>query len=189
MENNNNPREVAEIVENALRNFNEGMAHREQLSIRIGRRTTQIIRFGMLSMMMLGLALFYLIFILTKDFSTITGHMDDMTGFMRNMDQNFVVVAKTLTRVEQTMTVLNNSVMVMPAIGRSVDNMDSNLGALSSDLNFVVGHLQQMNGNVLSMASSMHILNNQFADMNRTVGHMSGNVNQMAKPMKAFPFP
>ena len=55
MENNNNPREVAEIVESALRNFNEGMAHREQLSIRIGRRTTQIIRFGMISMLMLGL--------------------------------------------------------------------------------------------------------------------------------------
>jgi methyl-accepting chemotaxis protein len=91
--------------------------------------------------------------------------------------------------VEQTMTVLNDSVRVMPAIGRSVDNMDSNLGALSSDLHSVVGHLEQMNGNVLSMASSMHILNNQFTDMNRTVGHMSGNVNQMAKPMKAFPFP
>jgi len=177
MENNNSSREVAEIVENALRNFNEGMAHREQLSIRIGRRTTQIIRFGMLSMMMLGLALFYLIFILTKDFSAITGHMDDMTGFMSSMDQNFVVVAKTLTRVEQTMTVLNDSVMVMPALGRSVD------------LHSVVNHLQQMNGNVLSMASSMHILNNQFTDLNRTVDYMSGNVNQMAKPMKAFPFP
>ena len=85
MENNNNPREVAEIVENTLRNFNEGMAHREQLSIRIGRRTTQIIRFGMLSMLMLGLALFYLIFILTKDFAAITIHMDDMSGNVNQM--------------------------------------------------------------------------------------------------------
>jgi len=54
MENNNSPRQIAEIVENALKEFNEGMAHRESLSIRIGRRTTQIIRFGMTSMMMLG---------------------------------------------------------------------------------------------------------------------------------------
>jgi methyl-accepting chemotaxis protein len=188
MENNNNPREVAEIVENALRNFNEGMAHREQLSIRIGRRTTQIIRFGMLSMLMLGLALFYLIFILTKDFSAITVHMDDMSGYMSNMNQNLTAVTKTLGRVDQAMGVLNNSVLVMPALSRSVDNMDMNLGALSSDLNSVVGHLEQMNGNVLSMAASMQILNNQFVDMNRTVGHMSGNVNQMAKPMKVFPF-
>ena len=188
MENNNNPREVAEIVESALRNFNEGMAHREQLSVRIGRRTTQIIRFGMFSMLMLGLALFYLIFILTKDFAAITVHMDDMSGYMSNMNQNITVVTTTLGQVEQTMAVLNDSVRVMPDLNRSVYNMDLNLGALSSDLNSVVDHLDLMNGNVLSMASSMQILNNQFVDMNRTVGHMSGNVNQMAKPMKVFPF-
>ena len=186
---NNNTREVAEIVESALHEFNEGMAHREQLSIRIGRRTTQIIRFGMLSMMMLGLALFYLIFILTKDFSAITEHMDDMSGFMGSMEQNFVVVAESITRVDKTLTVLNDSVAVMPALGRSVDNMDSNLGTLSSDMHSMVGQLEQMNGNVSNMASSMHILNNQLADMNMAVGNMAGNMHQMAKPMKAFPFP
>ena len=34
---NNDTREVAEIIENAMREFNESMFHREQLSIRIGR--------------------------------------------------------------------------------------------------------------------------------------------------------
>ncbi len=82
---NNNTREVAEIVESALHEFNESMAHREQLSIRIGKRTTQIIRSGMISMLTLGLALFYLIFILTRDFSAITEHMDDMSGNMHQM--------------------------------------------------------------------------------------------------------
>jgi len=188
MENNNNSREVAEIVESALRNFNEGMAHREQLSIRIGRRTTQIIRFGMISMLMLGLALFYLIFILTKDFGAITVHMDDMSGYMSNMNQNLSVVTKTLGQVDQTMAVLNDSVMVMPALSRSVDSMDSNLGTLSSDMHIMVGQLDDMNSSVSNMTMSMQILNNQFVDMNRTVGHMSGNVNQMAKPMKVFPF-
>ena len=47
MANNDTPREVAEIMENAMHEFSEAMYHREQLSIRIGRRTTQIIRFGM----------------------------------------------------------------------------------------------------------------------------------------------
>ena len=157
---NNNTREVAEIVENALRNFNEAMAHREQLSIRIGRRTTQIIRFGTLSMLMLGLALFYLIFILTRDFSAITGHMDDMSGYMNDMDRNFAVVAESITRVDQTLTVLNEHITVMPALGQSVDNMDSNLGTLSSDMHSMVGQLEQMNGNVSNMAISLRVLNN-----------------------------
>ena len=53
MDNNNDTREIAEIVENALTEFRKGMEAREQLSIRIGRRTTQIIRFGMFGLSVL----------------------------------------------------------------------------------------------------------------------------------------
>jgi hypothetical protein len=126
---NNNQKEIAELVKSVPDDFRMGMEHREQLSIRIGKRTTRIIRFGMTSMMMFGVALFYLIFILTKDFFRITTHMTAMSAQMDNMD-----------------------------------------------------------GNVGSMTSSMHVLNNQFTDMNRTVGNMASNMNQMAKPMKVFPF-
>ena len=47
MENNNNQKEIIGMVERALDDFRQGMEYREKLSIRIGRRTTQIIRFGM----------------------------------------------------------------------------------------------------------------------------------------------
>jgi len=47
MDNNNNQKEILALVERSLDDFRQGMEFREQLSIRIGRRTTQIIRFGM----------------------------------------------------------------------------------------------------------------------------------------------
>ena len=75
---NNNPKEIAELVAGSLEDFRKGMEAREQLSTRIGARTTQIIRFGMFGLSILGLALFYLIFILTKDFATITDEMGMM---------------------------------------------------------------------------------------------------------------
>lgn len=186
---NNDSREVAEIIENAMREFNESMYHREQLSIRIGRRTTQIIRFGMIGLLALGLALFYLIFILAKDFSAITEHMDDMSGYMSTMDRNFVVVAETLPRMHTTLDGLNRNITVMPALNQSVGNMDTSLGALSTDMHTMVEQLNRMNASVANMTTSMHVLNTQFTDMNRIVGHMSGDVNQMSKPMRAFPFP
>jgi len=188
MDNNNNQKEMLEIVERSLDDFRKGMEYREQLSIRIGRRTTQIIRFGMLGLSILGLALFYLIFILTKDFSNITTHMTAMSGYMNQMDKSFTTVAGTINRVQETLLVLNESITVMPALNGSVGNMDHNLGVLSTDLHAMVEQIQYMNGNVASMAGSMQILNNQFTDMNRTVGNMASNMNQMAKPMKVFPF-
>ncbi|MEN8205881.1 MAG: hypothetical protein ABFS24_07700 [Pseudomonadota bacterium] len=185
---NNYQKEIMAMVERALDDFRRGMDSREKLSIRIGRRTTQIIRFGMTGMAILGLALFYLIFILTKDFSNITTHMTEMSGYMHNMEKNFTTVAGTIARVHETLLVINDSITVMPALNSSVGNMDNNLGTLSTDLHAMVEQVQFMNGNVSSMAGNMQILNNQFTDMNRTVGSMSGNMHQMAKPMKAFPF-
>ena len=188
MENNNNQKAMLEIVERSMDDFRKGMEYREQLSIRIGRRTTQIIRFGMTGMAILGLALFYLIFILTRDFSDIRKHMTEMSGYMSNMKADFSTVAGRITQVHETMLVLNDSITVMPDINGSVGSMDTNLGVLSTDLRGVVEQIQYMNGNITSMAGNMQLLNSQFMDMNRSVGHMSGNVNQMANPMKLFPF-
>jgi hypothetical protein len=188
MENHNNTRAVAEIMENAMHEFSEAMAHREQLSIRIGRRTTQIIRFGMAGLSILGLALFYLIFILTKDFSTITGHMERMSGNMYSIESNFAAVARDMHQVQQTLLGLNDNVRVMPAINGAVQNLDSSLLALSNDLHSMVVPIHNMNSGVGNLAANLQLMNRQFTDMNVSVGHMSGNMNQMAKPMKMFPF-
>jgi hypothetical protein len=104
------------------------------------------------------------------------------------MEKSFTTVAGTITWVQETLLVINDSITVMPALNSSVSNMDNNLGVLSTDLHAMVEQVQYMNGNVANMAGSMQVLNNQFTDMNRIVGAMSGNVYDMAKPMKVFPF-
>ena len=185
---NNNQKEMLEIVERSLDDFRKGMEYREQLSIRIGRRTTQIIRFGMLGLSILGLALFYLIFILTKDFSNITTHMTAMSSYMQQMEASFITVAGTIGQVNDTMQTLNESITVMPALNTSVSSMDGNLGTLSTDMRALVAQIEYMNSNVANMAGNLQLLNAQFTDMNRIVGSMSGNVHDMAKPMKMFPF-
>jgi methyl-accepting chemotaxis protein len=185
---NNNTREIAEIVENALTEFRKGMEAREQLSIRIGRRTTQIIRFGMFGLSVLGLALFYLIFILTKDFGTITDEMERMSVNLTNMEGYFSSVATDITGMRQTLHVLNESVTVMPLISRTVGNMDTSLATMSGDLQSITGLMNTMNNNMASINGNLQIMNKQITDMNLVMGHMAGNVNQISKPMKMFPF-
>ena len=45
-----------------------------------------------------------------------------------------------------------------------------------------------MNASVAAMTGSMQLLNRQLVDMNLNVGSMSGNMHEMAKPMKMLPF-
>lgn len=188
MENNNNQQETVALVAQALEDFRMGMEAREKLSVRIGRRTTQIIRFGMTGMTILGLVLFYLVFILTKDFSRITTHMTDMSGYMNSMEQEFSSVAATISEVQQTLLLVNDNISVMPALDSSVRNMDGNLAGLNTDLHAMVGQIQYMNGNVTDMANSIQMMNSQINNMNISIGRMGENIHQIAKPMKAFPF-
>ena len=142
MENNNNQQETAVLVAQALEDFRMGMEAREKPSIRIGRRTTQIIRFGMTGMTILGLVLFYLVFILTRGFSRITSHMTDMSGYMNSMEHEFSSVAATISEVQQTLLLINENIGVIPALDRSVRNMDGNLAGLNTDLHAMLGQIQ-----------------------------------------------
>lgn len=78
-------RKTAALVAQALEDFRKGMEYREKLNTRGGRRTTQNIRFGIIRLSIVGLIIFYPVFILTKDFSRTTSHMTDMSGHMNSM--------------------------------------------------------------------------------------------------------
>ncbi len=71
--------EIAEIVSETMKDFRQSMEYTHQMSIRIGRRTTQIIRLGMLSVLILGVVMAYLITTMASDFSRMTGHMTQMS--------------------------------------------------------------------------------------------------------------
>jgi hypothetical protein len=103
MEDNNNQQETVALVAQALEDFRMGMEAREKLGIGIGRRTTQIIRFGMTGMTILGLILFYPVFILTKDFSRITAHMTDLSGYMNSMNLSIGHMGENIRQIAKPM--------------------------------------------------------------------------------------
>jgi hypothetical protein len=58
MEPQKSAEEICEIVAGVMRDFREGMDSSHQLGLRIGRRTTQIIRMGLFSVLALAAAMF-----------------------------------------------------------------------------------------------------------------------------------
>jgi len=75
---NNNPKDIAELVATSLEDFRKGMDAREQLSIRIGRRTTRIIRFGMAGPSILGI-------IMNRAVGSMGANMHEFSKSMKSM--------------------------------------------------------------------------------------------------------
>ena len=84
-----------------MADFNGAMKSREDLSLRIARRTTQLIRFTLIGLVVLGLAMFVLIWTLTSNMSNITSHMSKISGDMRSMRADFHQVAVDVTSIRK----------------------------------------------------------------------------------------
>ena len=109
----NEVREIAESVERTMADFLEAMRLREELSIKIGKRTSQIIRVGAFTVSLLSLAIMYLTASLNQDMKTMSNRMDEISVTMKSM---------------------NASMSSVPAMATSVNNMSRDVNVMAQQI-------------------------------------------------------
>jgi uncharacterized protein YoxC len=176
------PREIAEIVENAMREINSAMKNELELGIRIGRRTTHVVRFTMIGILLLSIAMFYLISTLTRHADYLSEQIQNMSNHMESMEKNFKSVAKNMKTMMQSVESMNQHISVMPNMNTSVDQISKDIVKMSQDMRYLRQDISIMKVDMANMNYLFGNLNNQF-------GMMGHNVDRIAIPMKMFPFP
>lgn len=195
MAESNNFIEIAEIVENTMREFNSAMKRREELSIRIARRTTQILRFGIVGMTLLTVVVVFLIHTLTKDTNTMTQRLDEMAISMRHINKNLDLVNENIRDVKHSVEQVKFSldqveehIKVMPVMNNFVGQISDNMIAMNRNINHMNENIASLNDNIDIISLDMAKMSHQFGGLNSQLGVMGYNVDRMASPMKFFPF-
>jgi hypothetical protein len=117
-----------------MADFAEAMRLRDQLSVRIGSRTTQIIRFSAAALVVMGTGMIVLILTLINHMSEITLRMDEMTAHMSSMRGNFEQVAA------------------------NVNNMDYKIGMIDGKFGTLTNQMGYMSRDVNTMSSPMRMM-------------------------------
>ncbi len=133
-------REVAAMVESAMADFVEGMRLRDELSVRIGRRTTQITRVVAITVSLLSVAIVYLTASLNRDMGRMVDRMDEISGRMGLMEQHFVNVSQD-TRLMQG----------------AVVQMSDGIYRIDHQMGMMNGNMNNMSYNVNQMAKPMTV--------------------------------
>ena len=120
--------ELAASVEKTMADFLEAMQLRDALSVRIGRRTSQIIRVGAITVSLLSFAIMYLTASLSKDMVRMVDRMDEISITMQSM---------------------NTSMASVPTMAKSV-------GTMSRDVNVMTQQMHYLNSNVGSMGHDVN---------------------------------
>ena len=133
----NEIRDVAEMAEKTMADFLEAMRLRDELTVRIGKRTSQIIRVGALTVSLLSLAIMYLTASLSKDMVRMVDRMDD---------------------ISITMTQMNTSMTSVPIMASSVGTMSRDVTEMTRQLHYLNGNVGAMGHDVDRMSAPMRML-------------------------------
>ena len=176
--------DICEIVSTVMQDFRASMEMSREMSIKIGKRTTQIIRMGMLSVFILGAVMTYLITTMAGDFGRMTENMVAMSGYMKSMEKNFSQVSGRLANMDITLTGMSQSVYVLPEINDTMHVLGRSTYQMSSDMHTMVGDLGEMQTDVSSMSGNLDAMDKKVGGMNAAVYDMTGSMRHMNREMR-----
>ncbi len=172
----------------AMADFNNSMKLRDELSVRIGKRTTQIIRFSMIGMTLLTAAMFFLIYTLTTNMNDITTRMNDMSKYMSSMNDNFVEITNNMKIMQQSVDKMARNIEVMPQMNQAILAMGQDIQAMDASMEKMQKSMSTMDSNIQIMSINMAAMSNHLGMMTGQVSGIGYSVNRMAGPMQFFPF-
>lgn len=188
--------EIAEIVGSAMRDFNSAMKCREDLSIRIGKRTTQIIRSSMFGMVLLTVAIIVLLHILISEMNHMTVHLEEIGTRMQTVNQNVVLMTTNLQginlsveQMKQSIEGLNTSLKIMPIMNTTINKISQDMGSLNQNVGTLSSDVTAIRYPLDNMSIDLEIMREQVVGVNRTLGIMGRDADRMMTPMKFLPFP
>ena len=146
----------------------------QALSVRIGRRTTQIIRFTMVALVAISVIMGGLILVLTTYMQNMSAQMTSMSVYMGTMQDRFVIVAARMDTMNDTMSRINENIGIMPALNASVARISTHVERMTTDVAL-------MRENLTAMVNEIHTIKIDLSTMNV-------QMRQMSRPMDFFPF-
>ena len=190
-----NHKEIAVIIESAMRDFNAAMKSREELSLRIAKRTTQIIRFSMFGAILLMAAIIVLLYILTSEMNHMTSHLEEIGTRIGIVNQHVGSMSIELQRIglsveemERSMEVLNGSLETIPAMNRAMDQISQDMKKLNQNIALISTDVAAIRQPLNNMSVDLARTRDQVLGVNRTLGIVGRDADRMMTPIKFLPF-
>ena len=127
-------------------------------------------------MFLLALANLYFVNDLTLEVRDMIDAMEEMTG-------HFGVVSERMHRVTDKVGAMNTHVAMMPIIDAQMAEISDHIAGMERDVATMRGAAAQIDGRMDSMSLSVLDMSQRFRAVNLSVGGMSADVDQMARPV------
>lgn len=145
-------------------------------------RINDIIRYTMVGMVVMMIAILALVATFTSRKGAITSDMTDMATNMERMHSDFTRVTEDMRNMQTAVARMDGYVRPMPAMLESVGGMGDNMGRMRNDLLTVAENMQEIQVRMLSMGRNLQAMDQKLVDMSGAVGGIGHDVDIMSRP-------
>lgn len=185
---------ILERVEATLKDFREGTKYTNDLSVRIGKRTTSLLRVIAFCFLLIGILLAYLI-------TTLRVEIGDFLGEMKLMNSNVEKMTTAVLQMDQTTQSMSSYLTViptvMPAMSQDLTMMSKEVGTMNQHIKSMTQQMQYlplMSKNMEAMGQDTFVMSSEIVKMkqemqgiNYILDKMSKDMGKISKPMRMFP--
>lgn len=145
-------------LQQALETFEQIMAHRNDMYLRLSQRVQTTVRGGMAVFAMVGVAMFVLLVTLAMQ----VGHARDSTALLA---QHVGTVAEDMQLIEVTIMKMETRMQRFASIGEHLHVMTGQTGVIA--------------GGMANLDRKMHVIENQMASINGRLVHVTRGMGSM----------
>jgi hypothetical protein len=173
-------KETLTLLHETAAKFESDMARFNRTGERIARRTMLIVKAVLGLVAVSAVVIFILI-------GGLSGSIKVAIGNMVDMYQRFALMSQDMASMTASVTRITENVGGMPVISDKMRTMNGNVLDMRDRVHGMTGHIVQMNADVALLDLGVQEMTRRFGHLNFTVGTMTSNVNQMARPARAIP--
>lgn len=148
----------------------------DKIATRIASRTTRIIKIVVVALTVASIFLSFLAYSMTGYLAVMLGHLDDMYAEFGIMSDNMQVITRSVDNI-------GGNISGMPVIAENMSSMSTDLKGMLGSVTDIKLEMNGMENNTGMLGVNTREMAYRFDKLNRVVGHIGYNVNQMGKPI------
>jgi methyl-accepting chemotaxis protein len=166
-------------IELALVTFEQIMAYRSEMYLRLSARVRTTVRGGMAVFAMVGLAMFVLL-------ATLVMQVEHAYDTTTQLERHVITVAADMRQIQATIKIMEDRMKVFSSIGdhmnvmrKQTGKIADEMGTLDGDMNTIEKHMTTINGRLVHITQSM-------GAMGQAVNGMGHSIHEVARPAGMF---
>lgn len=175
-------------VEEALLQFNNTVKSQEEQNLRLGNRTSSIISFGVIAVILLSIGVVYLTWSQKNDMKEMEKHLIGMTNNISVMSDAVVKMQRNMEKSEVGINQLSHHAQSISHSLKQKENLTGTLMTISDTIHLLQADAHGFDKSIGDINYNLNNINKQMKSLNRKLSFMVQDANRMPSPTKMFPF-